>query len=126
MSKSKKADRCPTCNAIKHNPDDPLDNCEEEKAFQEARPGPAALSMMRERGGTWAAYQNLTLDSTGLGHMQFLRFGPGCTYKHPPVCYPKDTQYGMGWKYRVVGLVNTETGAVDVFDKPMLPDKEFS
>ena len=55
-----------------------------------------------ERGGEWGCYQNLALDSAGAGHMQFLRFGEGCTYAQPPPCMP-DGAWGAGWKYVLIG-----------------------
>lgn len=56
-----------------------------------------------ERGGEWGIFQNLALDSAGAGHMQFLRFGEGCTYTRPPPCMP-DGAWGAGWKYVLIGL----------------------
>ena len=72
-----------------------------------------ALAQMCERGGSWAAYENQALDSTNAGHLQFLKVGEGCTFKDPPLQYPKDTEHGMGWRYRYIGRVNLETGEVE-------------
>jgi len=66
---------------------------------------------MKLRGGTWAAYENQALDSADLGRLQYLKFGPGCTYETPPAQYP-DTAQLIGWKYRYVGTVDLETGNV--------------
>ena len=73
---------------------------------------PEALQAMRERGGQWAMYENQALDSASRGHLQFLKFGPGCTYEVPPAQYPADTPFGLGWRYRHVGEVNLETGGL--------------
>ena len=66
---------------------------------------------MRQRGGQWAAYQNVALDSIGLGHLQFLQYGPERTFETPPASMP-DTQAGVGWKYRHVGFVDLASGEV--------------
>jgi hypothetical protein len=71
-----------------------------------------ALRQMRERGGKWAAYENKALDSANCGHVQFLMYGEGCTYGKPPPHYPADTEYGMGWRYLLAGLVDLERGIV--------------
>jgi hypothetical protein len=73
---------------------------------------PEALAQMKERGGTWAAYENKALDSVNAGHLQFLKVGPGCTYAVGPEQYPMDNANGMGWRYRFVGMVNLEKGEV--------------
>lgn len=70
-----------------------------------------AAEAMRDRGGAWAVYQNLAMDSAFCGHLQFLKVGPGCTYQEPPKSYP-DTRYGAGWKYLLVGWFDPATGAV--------------
>lgn len=71
-----------------------------------------ALSQMRERGGTWAAYENQALDSHNAGHLQFLKVGEGCTFKEPPKQYPQDNANGMGWRYCYIGMVDLDTGEV--------------
>lgn len=65
-----------------------------------------ALAIMRDRGGTWAVYENKALDSSNAGHLQFLQVGEKCTYKDPPNTYPADTAYGMGWKYVFIGFLD--------------------
>lgn len=74
---------------------------------------PATLQAMRDmsEGGTWYAYQNRALDSASLGHLQFLKVGPTCTYKEPPARMP-DTQAGLGWRYILVGMVDLESGDI--------------
>jgi hypothetical protein len=72
---------------------------------------PDALRKMRELGGRFAAYQNIDLSSSGLGHMEFLKFGGNCTFKSPPEKMP-DTRYGLGWRYWLVGEVNIENGTI--------------
>jgi hypothetical protein len=71
-----------------------------------------ALAQMKERGGTWAVYQNIALDSANMGHLQFLKVGEGCTFTTPPKRYPKDNEHGMGWRYVHVGMVNLEAGDI--------------
>ena len=71
-----------------------------------------ALQQMRERGGTWAAYQNHDIGSAGLGDLRFLQVGEGCTFKEAPNKYP-DTQFGIGWRFLHVGFVNLETGEIN-------------
>lgn len=83
------------------------------KIIGSAEVHPDALAQMKERGGTWAAYQNLALDSANKDHLQFLKVGEDCTYREPPEQYPKDNEHGMGWRYRHVGMVNLETGLVE-------------
>lgn len=72
---------------------------------------PDALAQMKERGGTWAAYQNIALDSADRGRIQFIKYGPGCTFEKPPEKCP-DTKVSLGWKYAFVGLVDLETGLI--------------
>lgn len=66
---------------------------------------------MRDRPGTWAAYENHDLGHPNLGHLRFLKYGPDCTLKEPPEKYP-DTSLGIGWRYVYIGTVNLETGEV--------------
>src|ERR1700735_5494359 len=70
-----------------------------------------ALRQMRERGGTWAVYQNHAMDSADLGVLQFLQVGEGCTFAIAPERYP-DTQFGPGWRYLLVGRIDLESGAI--------------
>lgn len=79
------------------------------------KPDPEVLEIMKSRsreGTRWAAYQNQALDSANMGHMQFLHVGEGCTFNEPPEQYPKDTEHGLGWRYRFVGYVNLDTGEI--------------
>ena len=71
-----------------------------------------ALAQMRERGGTWAVYQNHAMDSSDLGGLRFLKVGPGCTYEKAPGKYPDTREYGIGWRHVFVGMLDLETGAV--------------
>lgn len=73
---------------------------------------PVALSIMQARGGEWAVYENKAIDSLNLGHLQFLKVGPGCTYLNPPTTYPADTPHGMGWRYLYVGKLDLGRGDV--------------
>jgi len=82
------------------------------KLLGEEKVQPEALEAMRSRGGSWAAYQNHALDSHNVGHLQFLKFGAGCTFVVPPEKYPADTSHGAGWRYLHVGTVNLETGEI--------------
>lgn len=71
-----------------------------------------SLETMRVRGGSWAAYENIALDSSTVGHRQYLKFGPGCTYAEAPEHAP-DGAHGPGWKYRSIGIVDLETGLIE-------------
>ena len=75
-----------------------------------------ALYAMRQRGGKWAAYMNMAMDSSNAGHLQFLQYGEGRTFKEPPKQYPSDTAYGMGWRYPYYGEVNLEDGVINAKD----------
>lgn len=70
-----------------------------------------SLKKMRERGGTWACYENQAFDSASAGHRIYLQFGPGCTHETPPTQAP-DGAHGPGWKYRFIGQVNLDKGTV--------------
>jgi hypothetical protein len=72
---------------------------------------PETLALLRDRPGTWAAYQNVALDSSSLGHLQFLKVGPGCTYETAPAHLP-DTAHCIGWPYRHVGFVDLKRGEI--------------
>jgi hypothetical protein len=72
---------------------------------------------LKERGGSWAIYQNLALDSCNAGQVVCLRFGPECTMKEAPDPMPDTPQYGPGWKYRLQTTVQAE-------DLPDLEDEE--
>jgi hypothetical protein len=73
---------------------------------------PVALQQMRERGGKWAAYQNMALDSFEVGGLRFLQFGgTNNTFETPPRTYP-DTQLGTCWRHCLIGLVDLETGKI--------------
>lgn len=71
-----------------------------------------SLAVMRQRGGTWAAYVNMALDSERRGHLQFMRVGEGCTFVEPPQRMP-DTSTSINWAYQYAGMVNLQTGAID-------------
>lgn len=60
----------------------------------------------------WAAFRNEAWDSSTFGHLQFLAVGPDHTHKVAPAHLP-DTKFGTGWKYRLVGWVNLDTGLID-------------
>lgn len=79
---------------------------------QETKIGAEALAVMRERGGTWAVYQNHDLGHRDLGHLQFLKVGDGCTFKTAPERMP-DTETHINWRYVLIGAVNLETGEVE-------------
>lgn len=82
-----------------------------------------ALAMMRERGGKWAAYENKAFDSASAGHVQFLKYGDGCTYPEPPIHMP-DTAAGVGWKYLHIGYVDFESGCILSAETPMTRGNE--
>lgn len=77
---------------------------------------PDVLAEMRKRGGTWAVYRNICMDSRDLGRLQFLKFGPGCTHETPPERAPDTPSCGPGWKYRLEGTVNLSTGETEPMD----------
>ena len=67
---------------------------------------PDAYLQMKERGGRWAAYQNADITARErAGHLQFLKFGEGCTFYTPPPTYPKPT-ITEGTNYLLVGEVD--------------------
>tara|TARA_Y100000310_G_C20093943_1_gene539567 strand:- start:206 stop:445 length:240 start_codon:yes stop_codon:yes gene_type:complete len=72
-----------------------------------------ALTTMQERGGQWAAYCNQDMGHPDLGHLQFLRFGAGCTFTEAPKPKLPDTPSAINWRYQYVGTVNLETGKVE-------------
>jgi len=63
---------------------------------------------IKERGGTWAIYQNVALDSADAGKIVCLRFGPECTRKEALDPMPDTPQYGPGWKYKLQATVKAE------------------
>lgn len=73
---------------------------------------PEALQQMRERGGKWAAYCNMDMGHSNLGHLKFLKHGDGCTFREPPKPRHPDTPTEINWRYMYVGEVNLETGEV--------------
>lgn len=52
---------------------------------------PETVATLKERGGTWGVYQCLALDSVNAGHLQFLKYGEGCTFVEPPYRLPDST-----------------------------------
>lgn len=66
---------------------------------------------LKELGGTWYAYRNDVLDSEYAGHVQCLKVGADCTHKTPPEHMP-DSAFGLGWKWRLLGLIDPATGSV--------------
>lgn len=69
------------------------------------------LPAIAEPDTYWYEYVNMDLSSSTCGHKQYLKVGPTCTYKTPPVHMP-DTQHGLGWRYRLTGRVDPSTGEV--------------
>lgn len=53
----------------------------------------------------WAAFQNHDLGHHDIGHLKFMAVGPGRTYG--AVTQPMD------WRYRFVGFVNLDSGAIE-------------
>jgi hypothetical protein len=70
-----------------------------------------ALRTIRERGGRWAAYQNVDLGHSQLGHLRYLQYGPLNTFKQPPERYP-DTNEGPGFRYIHSGFVDLKEGII--------------
>ncbi len=80
---------------------------------EDSTPDEEALETMRDRGGRWAAYQNVDLGHPQIGHLRFLQFGgPESTFKVPPERHP-DTPQVIGWRYYYVGEVNLTTGKIE-------------
>lgn len=75
-----------------------------------------ALAQMRENSKgreevRWAAYRNKDLGSAAVGELRFLLVGKDCTYTEAPPRYP-DTDFGLGWRYLMIGYVDLETGDI--------------
>ncbi len=82
-----------------------------DKLLGDGKIDPSTLAAIKQRGGAWAAFQNVALDSSELGAVQFLRYGPECTFKAPPEALP-DTRSGVGWRFRHVGFVDLTAGKI--------------
>lgn len=77
---------------------------------------PETLELLKSKtreGVRWAAYRNIEPNSSNYGHTQFLMVGADCTYADPPDQYPKDTEWGLAWRYRFAGYVDLETGKIE-------------
>lgn len=73
---------------------------------------PEALATIRERGGQWAVYQNMDLNSfPRAGHLKMLKYGIGCTFETPPPHYPAPT-ITEGNNYLLVGRLDTISGVI--------------
>jgi hypothetical protein len=82
-----------------------------DKLLGDGKIDPSTFKAIKHRGGTWAVYQNMALDSASIGATQFLQYGPSCTFKAPPEAMP-DTPAGVGWKFRHVGFVDLASGQI--------------
>jgi hypothetical protein len=82
-----------------------------DKLLGDGKIHPQTFEAIRQRGGAWAAYQCVALDSSQLGAVQFLKYGPDCTFKAPPEAMP-NTPAGIGWKFRHVGFVDLASGQI--------------
>lgn len=58
------------------------------------------------QGGTWAIYVNTAFDSSSFGQTVCLRYGEGATLPSAPAQMPDTPQYGPGWKYQRLALVD--------------------
>ena len=74
---------------------------------------PEALGQMQARGGKWAAYQNQDLSHPDCGDVRFLQHGEGRTCPEPPPRFPDTPNFGIGWRYSLVGEVNLIDGTVE-------------
>ena len=78
---------------------------------------PSVVTALRERGGTWAIYENQNFNSSRAGHLQLLRYGEGCTYVEPPTRMP-DTETSINHSFVLVHKVNSaelpDDGKVEV------------
>lgn len=77
---------------------------------------PEALEQMKESpynfdDTKWAAYQNIAMDSAGLGDLRFMAVGPRNTLKEKTKRLP-DTHMGIGWRFQFVGWVDLEDGDI--------------
>ena len=73
----------------------------------------SVLEQLRERGGAWAVYRNEDLGHPMLGHLQFLKFGPECTYTRVTLpAQAPDSTSGLGWRYRFCGVVDLPSGEI--------------
>lgn len=93
---------------------------EDDCAILEGRVPPSVLRQMvagaaGDSDCRWIAYRNADLGSPLAGHRQFLRVGPRCTYAMPPLAYPADTPFGMGFRYLREGVVDLLKGEVVPF-----------
>jgi len=70
-----------------------------------------SLDRMRGLGGDWAVYQNHDVGHRNLGHLSFIKYGPGCTHRVPPNQHP-DTPKMFGWRYLFVGYVDLHEGKI--------------
>lgn len=71
----------------------------------------ATLQEMRKCGGKWAAYQNQDRGHPSPGHVWFIKFGDGCTFKEPPKVYP-DTADEIMSSCKLVGIADLENGTI--------------
>lgn len=78
----------------------------------EAVISPEALSKIRERGGRWAAYQNVDLSDRMIGHLRFVKYGPGCGCETAPDKYPM-RESCRDFSYFLIGYVNVEKGSIE-------------
>ena len=70
-----------------------------------------AATRMRERGGTWYAYQCSDAGSGNAGHMSFLACGPDHTHPVPPATFPDSIRAD----YVLVGRVELVSATVERF-----------
>lgn len=80
---------------------------------------PEALYYMRQSKGDWYAYRNEDLGHPECGRLSFLKCGPGCTHKKPPVQSPDTDHIGPGWRYRLHGKVNVKDGTIEPVPEPV-------
>lgn len=74
-----------------------------------------SLLAMRQRSqgtDTWYCYRNEDLGHGDCGRLTFLVTGPTRTFAVPPPQAPDSPDIGFGWRYRLVGPVDLEAGAV--------------
>lgn len=69
------------------------------------------IDTIRNRGGKWAAYQNAEIGHPQCGHIQFLPYGPGCSFLFAPDRMP-DTHDQINWRYMRIGYVDLELGEI--------------
>jgi hypothetical protein len=76
---------------------------------------PEIFKQLEEKGGRWATYENHDLSDSspnGLGHRQYLKFGPDCTFFDAPRMIGKNGSYATSSRSVFIGEVNMSYGDI--------------